>query len=88
MPNRVERLRQFADQLSKASSRERKYASVVRAAAGTLSENRLNEDLANEVDSFFMWLRSQGLLDEGQLVAEASALLRNDADRFTPTKAA
>ena len=88
MPNRVERLRQFADQLSKAGGQERKYAGVLRAAAGTLSENRLNEDLANEVDSFFMWLRAQGLLDEGQLVAEASALLRNDADRFTHTKAA
>lgn len=88
MPNRVERLRRFADQLSKAGSDERKYASIVRAAAGTLSENRLNEDLANEVDSFFVWLRAQGLLDEGQLVAEASALLRNDGDRFTSNKAA
>lgn len=79
MNDRIARLVQLSQRLTQADEDFSTQAAAVRAAAAHLAEGRSDAGLAGVMDDLFKHMRARAQLDEGQLLAETSLLLRRRA---------
>ncbi|MDH7794695.1 MULTISPECIES: hypothetical protein [unclassified Beijerinckia] len=76
MNDRIARLVHLSQRLTQAEENFAVEAEAVRTAATRLAEGQGDARLAGVMDDLFKHMRARARLDDGQLLAETSLLLR------------